>query len=186
MIKRSNKPGGIFTFPHFMKWGLLATGCLLLCFSQDCFCQNSTVIQKKDSINAVPVELLRLYEGIIKEKKSQQSNGFEMEIDGLIFDETRSKAGHQFYEDFFNTWNPPQGVSNYSIYISEIPFMANISLISVKVNEYEVLNTRLQPRDEFITSLANDAATMTKEALLNMEDIKKQIELGDQMGTGIY
>jgi curli production assembly/transport component CsgE len=160
--------------------------CFFLCFINTGVCQTKSNIPRKDTISAAPPELLKLYESIVIEKKAKQSNANEIEIDGLIFDETRSKVGHQFYEEFFNNWEPPAGVSNFSIYISEIPFMVNVSLISVKVNDYEVINTRLQPRNDFITSLANDAVNMTKEALINMEDIKKQIEIGDQIGSGIY
>lgn len=160
--------------------------CLFLCVVNTGICQSKANIPRKDTLSAAPPELLKLYENLVKEKKTQQSNANEIEIDGLIFDETRSKVGHQFYEEFFNNWEPPAGVSNFSIFISEIPFMVNVSLISVKVNDYEVINTRLQPRNDFITSLANDAVNMTKEALMNMEDIKKQIEMGDQIGSGIY
>lgn len=148
--------------------------------------QQSIKSADADSLTQVPAELKKLYDNLMHERANVRQKADEPEIDGLIFDETRSKAGHEFYEYFFNNWEPPRGASNFSIYISEMPFLMNLSIISVKLNDYEVINTRLQPRGDFITSLAADAVTMTKEALLNLEDLRRQVEQGDQIGTGIY
>lgn len=148
--------------------------------------QNISKSPHYDSITQAPAELKKLYENLMMEKSALKSKADEPEIDGLIFDETRSKAGHEFYEIFFNNWEPPRGASNFAIYISEMPFAMNLSIISVKLNDYEVINTRLQPRGDFIVGLAADAVNMTKEALLNLEDIRRQVEQGDQIGTGIY
>lgn len=148
--------------------------------------QQSIKSADADSLTQVPAELKKLYDNLMHERVNVKQKSDEPEIDGLIFDETRSKAGHEFYEHFFNNWEPPRGASNFSIYISEMPFLMNLSIISVKLNDYEVINTRLQPRGDFITSLAADAVTMTKEALLNLEDLRRQVEQGDQIGTGIY
>jgi len=164
---------------------------LILCFTiqsltQAAYCQAGINNKVKDTLSPAPPALQSLYDNLVKEKSKNNSNTDELEIDGLIFDETRSKAGQQFYEDFFNKWEPPEGISGYSIFVKEIPFMMNMTSISIMVNDYEVLNTRLQPRGDFIIALVNDAVNMTREALLKIEDLQKQIEEGDQIGTGIY
>jgi len=44
-----------------------------------------------------------------------------LEIDGLIIDETRSKIGRDFYDMFYHRWIAPNAASNYSILIKELP-----------------------------------------------------------------
>lgn len=159
----------------------------MVTFPDYCSAQTKKSTQSNnDTLTQIPAELKSLYNNLMLEKASRKTKADEPEIDGLIFDETRSKAGHEFYETFFSNWEPPLGASNFSIFITEMPFAMNLSIISVKLNDYEVINTRLQPRADFITALAGDAVNMTKEALLNLEDLKRQVEQGDQIGTGIY
>jgi curli production assembly/transport component CsgE len=45
----------------------------------------------------------------------------DFELDGLIFDQTRTRIGRDFYEDFFTKWAQPDSVSNYSILLEEQP-----------------------------------------------------------------
>lgn len=175
-----------FLLPHLKGWLSRVMTCCFICLTFTGFSQTYSPNQKKDSLSNVPPELLKLYENIIKGKNIHQTESDELEIDGLIFDETLSKAGRKFYEDYYNSWVPPENASNYSIYIRETPYMMNMTLISVKVNDYEILNTRVQPQDDFISALVNDAVIMTRDALLKIEDLKRQIEQGDQIGTGIY
>lgn len=45
-----------------------------------------------------------------------------LEIDGLLIDETLTKAGQDFFDLFYQLWEPPPGATNFMIRIVEKPF----------------------------------------------------------------
>lgn len=110
----------------------------------------------------------------------------ELEIDGLLIDETRTKAGHDFYDLLFSAWEGPAEAKNYMIRISEKPFRANMTMLEVYVNDELVVNTVLQPRRDLIVELAEGITRSLEEYLVNYSLIILQIENEDQSGTGIY
>lgn len=110
----------------------------------------------------------------------------EMEIDGLLIDETRTKAGHDFYDLLFSVWEAPQEAKNILIRVVEKPYRANLTMLEVWVNEEIVVNTRLQPRRDLIEELATGVNKSLVEYLANYSMIILQMETEDQSGSGIY
>ncbi|HHH49915.1 MAG TPA: hypothetical protein ENK52_02930, partial [Saprospiraceae bacterium] len=109
-----------------------------------------------------------------------------LEIDGLILDETRSKIGRDFYEIFFNKWSQPLGAKDFLITIKEMPARGIGARISIQVNGNIILYRFLQPRTELIEEQANISISYVKRYLMRNEDMKQDLEAGDQMGNGIY
>lgn len=110
----------------------------------------------------------------------------ELEIDGLLIDETRTKAGHDFYDLLFSAWEAPEEARNYLIRIVEKPYRVNLTMLEVWINEEMVVNTRLQPRRDLIEELAEGVNKTLTEYLANYSMILLQLETEDQSGTGIY
>lgn len=110
----------------------------------------------------------------------------ETEIDGLLIDETRTKAGHDFYELLFSVWEAPIEAGSYIIRIQEKPYRVTVTMLEVWVNEELVINTVLQPRHEIIEELAASVNNSLQEYLINYSQIMRQMESEDQAGTGIY
>lgn len=119
-----------------------------------------------------------------KKKAEVKSSG--MEIDGLIINETKTKIGQEFYEVFYTVWEPPEGIKNYTIFISEKGAGQWGSWVLLKVNETLTYQNRLIPRSEEIGNAAKYAVELTKNFLLNYEQYQKQLEGKDMKGTGIY
>lgn len=94
-----------------------------------------------------------------------------LELDGLVIDDTRSKIGRDFYDIFYQQWQAPSNSSNYTITISEQPTPTLGSLITVRVNDQQVFQYRLQPRYEIIKQVAEYAVRVTNRY---MEDNKHQ------------
>lgn len=109
-----------------------------------------------------------------------------LEIDGLLIDETRTKAGHDFYDLLYNAWEAPAGVRNFMIRIAEKPFRVNITQLDIYVNEELVGNTILQPRQELILELATQINQALIQYLSNYKEMMQQLDEGDQAGTGIF
>jgi len=83
------------------------------------------------------------------------------EVDGMIHDETRSKAGRDFYDMFYSFWQTPPGATNYSIRILEQPAPSMGTIVTVMVNDIETFQTRLQPRYEYIEEAGQFAVRRT-------------------------
>ena len=124
---------------------------------------------------------------IVKKDLPKPRNNLDaLEIDGLILDETRSKIGRDFYELFYNRWNPPSGVRDFLITIRELPSRGLGARVSIEVNENVVLHRFLQPRNGLIEEEANFTISYIKSYLTRNENLKQDIEAGDTKGSGIY
>ena len=109
-----------------------------------------------------------------------------VEIDGLVIDETKTKAGYDFYDLFMKIWEAPAGVQNYSMSIVEKPYRLRTTLIEVNVNDNLVYNAVLQPRYDIIQAYAEQAVSRCVTYLNNLEEMERQLQSEDQQGTGIY
>ncbi|HLN53155.1 MAG TPA: CsgE family curli-type amyloid fiber assembly protein [Lentimicrobium sp.] len=109
-----------------------------------------------------------------------------MEIQGLIIDQTRTKAGHDFYELLYNAWEDPPEVENYVIKIEEKPYRVNVTMLEVWVDDEILGSTILQPRQDLIEELVVSVNQALKEYLINRKEVMKQLESEDVSGTGIF
>jgi len=137
-------------------------------------------------IKDAPEVLKDLFENIIKEETRKFNKGYDLEIDGLIIDQTKTKSGREFYDYFFRDWEPPKGASNYTIYIEEKPFRLNTTFIEILINETLIYQSFLQPRSEFLENLAQESIATTQMYLANYEELLRQLGGNDVKGTGIF
>jgi len=147
---------------------------------------STIIIQDTASVKEAPADLQKLIGDIKAQAKEQASTDADIEIDGLIFDETKTKSGRDFYDYFYNHWEAPPGARNYSIYITEKPYRLMITQIEVKINETTVFQSFLQPRTSYIEEIAQLAVNRTRLYLANYEELMRQLEGDDRSGTGIF
>lgn len=142
---------------------------------------------KEDStaVRPVPESLKNILSEIVKSKEPE-SNSTDVEIDGLLIDETKTKTGRDFFDFFYTKWEAPVNAKNFSIYIKENPYRLNTTQIEVIINEIPVFQSFLQPRSDLAENLADYAVERTKLYLLNYEDLMRQLDGEDKAGTGIY
>lgn len=110
----------------------------------------------------------------------------DLEIDGLIIDETRTRIGRDFYEKLYTLWNAPLGISDYSIFVEEQPPRGRSAAIRVNVNEKLVSFHHLQPREEVIEEAAKLAIARINKHFENYSQMQSELDNSDQSGTGIY
>jgi len=146
----------------------------------------SMPVAKKDSINVKPLpeSLRKVFEQIIKQP--EKSKDYEIEIDGLLVDDTKTKLGKDFYDAFYSHWEVPANSKNYIITISEKPFRLTSTLIEISINDTPVYQSILQPRQDILEELSVDAISVTQNYLINYQDIMRQINGDDMTGTGIF
>lgn len=109
------------------------------------------------------------------------------EIDGLVIDQTVSKVGHDFYDVFLANWEPPEGLSDFTVVLREKPGRSNSILVSVEVNENELLELPLQPKYEAIEEAAFYSLAVATEFLINSRNVSNQLEkTADDPGTEVF
>jgi curli production assembly/transport component CsgE len=118
---------------------------------------------------------------------SEQRRQFKpTEIDGLVLDQTISKVGHDFYDQFYSKWEVPQGIGDYTINIREKPGRATSILISVEVNDNELLELPIQPKAEIIEDIANYALETVTNFLLQAQNQSQQLERGGRQPLEVF
>jgi curli production assembly/transport component CsgE len=151
---------------------------------------SASQVNQKDSTKTkpVPASLKKLLEQVVKQivKQPAKSKEFEIEIDGLLVDDTKTKAGKDFYDLFYSNWEAPKDAKNFTITVSEKPFRLTSTLIVVSINDNPVYQAILQPRQDIIEGLSDEAIATTLSYLENYEEIMKQLNGDDMAGSGIY
>lgn len=128
---------------------------------QDSLVQDTTTLP-------LPSEQLHQYEQNIR-------NSADLEIDGLIVDQTITKAGRDFYEVFQRQWEAPPMARNFTIEIEELPSRGNITVVSLSVNEDKLFEQPLQPRYDIIEEVATYMVGVVYEYLVK-DELNKQLE----------
>jgi len=163
----------------------LVAAILLFCAIAFAGAAQTEITQDTVKLKEAPEDLMKLIEEISAEKEKVSSDA-ELEIDGLLFDETKTKSGRDFYDYFYTAWIPPEGAQNYSIFITEKPYRLTTTLIEIRINETPVFQSFLQPRNDVIEQLAVDAVARTQLYLANYEELVRELDGDDRAGTGIY
>ncbi|WP_188810557.1 CsgE family curli-type amyloid fiber assembly protein [Hymenobacter cavernae] len=109
---------------------------------------------------------------------NQQRRFRPTEIEGLVIDQTITKMGHDFYDVFYAQWEPPQDLGDFTVVIREKPSRGINSLVSLEVNENELLELPLQPRYEIIEEAAAYGVEVALGYLINAKNVGQQLEQG--------
>jgi curli production assembly/transport component CsgE len=110
----------------------------------------------------------------------------DLEIGEMIFDETVTKVGRDFYDVFYNNWSNPTTISDFSITIKEMPMPGIGTQITVLIDDYELLKQFIRPNQEMIELLSEYTIGLAAEFLSNYQEIQAQLQNEDQSGTGIF
>ena len=66
----------------------------------------------------------------------QAIDPLDLEIGEMIFDETITKVGRDFYEIFFNNWSNPTEIKDFSITVQERPMPGVGTQITVTIDDF--------------------------------------------------
>ena len=114
----------------------------------------------------------------------------EVEIDGLIIDQTQTRIGQEFYQNFVTFWEAPSGIEDYNIVIVEMANPTWGSWIWIEVgglvSKEIVYRETLKPRLEEIEETAKKGVEVVREYLYRLIEYGKEVTEKDMSGTGIY
>jgi curli production assembly/transport component CsgE len=105
---------------------------------------------------------------------SVKSSDEQIEIDGLLVNETKTKPGNEFYNLFYNEWKAPAEARNYQITVSERPFRLITIMIAVFVNENLVYQDILQSNQDTVKTQTLEAISRTQNYLAKYKKTTKQ------------
>ncbi len=128
-------------------------------------------------------------ESIVRSPNSDRLNVDDIEIEGLVLDETRSKLAHDFYELFYASWRVVEEdlKANYSIILREQPaFIGNGSRLVVDLDGTELTQLNLQPRSELLEQISLELVELLYNQIKNPEAAYQEIGAEDISGSGIY
>lgn len=91
----------------------------------------------------------------------------DFEVDALVFNETRTPFGREFFRKFSEIWQPPQGASGYWITIRETLTPGRQTLLTVSLNNREIFQRYLNPRPEYLAALAQQTVNYLLSLLQN-------------------
>jgi curli production assembly/transport component CsgE len=117
-----------------------------------------------------------------------KANGLTPEtlLNNLVIDNTLSKIGRDFYQFFYDNWDPPQTDQQFIIYIDEMPSPGMGNMVMIRINHDKIYTGRLFPKQEALEATAMQAVQQTLSYVANYDEIRKQLEGEDMQGTGIY
>nr|WP_320119149.1 CsgE family curli-type amyloid fiber assembly protein [uncultured Marinifilum sp.] len=141
--------------------------------------------KNRDSIRTLNI-LKNALNKTLENNNKTESNGYDMEIDGLVMDETLSKVGRDFYDMFYSLWQAPKGAKNYTIKIKEMVLPGLATQITILVDDNEIFKQKVQPRYEVLEQMTSYANQLTLRYLSNYEKMKAQLDGDDQSGSGIF
>lgn len=110
----------------------------------------------------------------------------EIEVSGLVIDETITKLGKDFYDLVYRKWESIAPQSNLSVFISEKPMPSLGSQISITVNDNLIFQQVIRPNEETLNELSDYAVSVLNDYFTNYEQIQKDLTGDDLKGTGIY
>ena len=119
-------------------------------------------------------------------QKASSSEALITEINGLVVDETLTKAGRDFYEVFYRQWQAPASQMSYTIFIKELPLLGRGSQVMVYLDDTELFTQPLQPRYEVIEAVAQYAVSLVTDYVQHYESLSQQLGNQDQQGSGIF
>lgn len=143
--------------------------------------KNQRIEQKSDRIEQKSERMEQKGERIEQNIKRSA----DLEVDGLIVDETITKIGRDFYGIFQRQWEAPPNSSNYTILIQEKPTRNNGAYVIISVNDEPIFEYNLEPRYDLIEEVANYTVSIVYEHLIS-DNLNKQLESEGKKEREVY
>jgi curli production assembly/transport component CsgE len=87
------------------------------------------------------------------------------EFQHLLIDDTISRIGKEFYEDFYRRWESPKNVAPHTLRIEEQPSIGIGVRVRVLLWEQPIFESFLQPRPELIEEQVTLALRAASQAV---------------------
>ena len=97
-----------------------------------------------------------------------------LEISGILTDSTVTRFGHELFDAFNKHWRAPESV-RYNISFNERNDPLRGSFVTVKLNEQQLFEGFLTPRDDAIQELGKGLAREIRSLVLSNANIAEEL-----------
>ena len=109
---------------------------------------------------------------VVSQDQAKPQDGFV--LDGLVIENTITKAGKDFYRFYYNEYFNKQVKTPYDILIEEVPGRGRFTRVSVKVADQLVWQFFAQPRKDILKKNASIALSRSIAYLQQLEQRKNE------------
>lgn len=115
---------------------------------------------------------------IVEEKKSNliKKNEAELEINGIVSDDTKTKVGKDFYDIYFSKYNSEAIKGNQIVLIEEQQSIGRTTILRITIDNKLISEFIANPNEEFLTQKAEEVIQITKKYFKEVEKLKHRIE----------
>lgn len=115
---------------------------------------------------------------IVEEKKSDvlKKNEAELEITGIVSDDTKTKVGKDFYDIYFSKYNSEAIKGNQIVLIEEQLNIGRTTILKITIDNKLISEFIANPNEEFLYQKAEEAIQITKKYFKDLEKLKNRIE----------
>ncbi|MCA1965864.1 MAG: curli production assembly/transport protein CsgE [Flavobacterium sp.] len=115
---------------------------------------------------------------IVEEKKSEalNKNEAELEITGIVSDDTKTKIGKDFYDIYFSKYNSEAIKGNQIVQIEEQLNIGRTTILKITIDNKLISEFIANPNEEFLSQKAEEAIQITKKYFKDLEKLKNRIE----------
>lgn len=122
--------------------------------------ENENKLIKKDSVVIIKTT------GLVDESS--------LMMEGLVVDETKTRMGKDFYDQFFSSYNQMPRKHKFIVTISEMPYRGQSSIIQLRADQDLLMEFFANPDDEYNKQQVAIALTNLNRYAENKERIKKE------------
>ena len=143
------------------------------CFVESSIAETAVEInQNRNSMAASQLSTSEFIDNGVLEDNSALPDS--LGISGILTDSTVSRFGHELFDAFNRSWRAPEG-ARYNISFNERNDPLRGSFVIVKLNEVQLYEGFLTPRDEAIQELGKGLAREIKSLVLSNANIDEEL-----------
>lgn len=98
-----------------------------------------------------------------------------IELTGIVVENTKTKAGKDFYDFFYNKYLYSEKKGNKVVTISEFIFSGRQSRIDIKIDEKEITKFFVRPNEEYLEAMADVVLRRVQKYFSDVERNKEFI-----------
>jgi hypothetical protein len=109
----------------------------------------------------------------------------EVEFGGLVFEQTKTVWGQQFFQLFIQRWQAAEMTGDFNLVVEEVPFRGRTTLVKLILNDEPILIRTLQGKYDYLEELADLAVQVAVYQVQQLNQVAEDLD-ADLSGSGIY
>lgn len=131
-------------------------------------------IRDEENQKLISKDSLEINQNFLKNKIAKVESDVVFELRGLTIDETKTKVGKDFYDQFYIQYNQLPEKSSSAIKITELPTRGTSGQITIEIDDKIIYGFVTNPSEEFITEQVINSLRYIKEFTASKNLVKNE------------